>query len=131
MRFKQVRDREGKRYLLHSAGTRSLRVPAHLQGQLDLGGDGGRDDLGLGVLGDVADGGGQLSRAAGDRVEARYLDAALDLAAVEVRHEAAGGAQQGRLAAGRAPRQHGELPRRQRQRDVAESASDIHPIQVW
>ena len=51
------------------------RVPAHLQRQLDLGRHRGRDDLGLGVLGDVADDRGQLAGAGLDRVEAGDVDA--------------------------------------------------------
>ena len=51
-------------------------VAAHLQRQLDLGGDRRRDDLGLGVLGDVADRGCQLARAGRDRVDAGDLDPA-------------------------------------------------------
>ena len=85
------------------------RVAAHLQRQLDLRRDRGRDDLGLGVLGDVADRGGQLAGAARYRVDAGDLDAALDLAAVEVRDEAAGGSEEGRLAAGGAAGQEDEL----------------------
>ncbi len=108
----EVRDGEGEGHLLDRAGAGGGRVAAHLQGQLDLGGDRGRDDLGLGVLGDVADDARQLARARLDRVEAGDLDGPVDLAAVEVRDEAAGGAQQGRLAAGRAPGEHDELPRR-------------------
>ena len=42
---------------------------------------------------------GQLARAGLDRVEAGDVDGAVDLAAVEVRDQAAGGFQQGRLAA--------------------------------
>ena len=108
----QVRDRQRQGDLLDRAGAGGGRVAAHLQRQLDLGRDRGRDDLGLGVLGDVADGGGELARAGGDRVDAGDRDLALDLAAVEVRDEAAGGAQQRRLAAGRAAGEQHELTRR-------------------
>ena len=88
------------------------RVAAQLQRQRDLGADGGRDDLGLGVLGDVADAAGELARAGVARVEAGDLDPPGDLAAVEVRHEAAGGAQQRRLARARAAGEDDELARR-------------------
>ena len=95
-------------------------VAAHLQRQADLGGDRGRDDLGLGVLGDVADDGGQPAGAGGERVDPGDLDPALDLAAVEVGHEAAGGAQQGRLAAGRAAGEEDELAGADLERDLAQ-----------
>ena len=83
--LEQVRDREGQGDLLDRAGAGGGRVAAHLQRQPDLGRDRGRDDLGLGVLGEVADDRGQLAGAGGDRVDAGDLDPALDLAAVEVR----------------------------------------------
>ena len=70
VRLEQVRDRQGEGDLLDGAGAGGGGVAAHLQRQLDLGRDRGRDDLGLGVLGDVADGGGQLARAGGERVDA-------------------------------------------------------------
>ena len=65
----QVRDRQRQRHLLDRPGAVAGGVAAHLQRQLDLGGDGGRDDLRLGVLGDVADRRGELPRPGVDRVE--------------------------------------------------------------
>ena len=127
----EVRDGERQRHLLDGAGAGGRRVAAHLQRQGDLGGDGGRDDLRLRVLGDVADDRGELAGAGGDRIDARDLDAALDLAAVEVRHQPAGGAQQGRLARRRAPRQHSELARRKGQRDVAQDEVYVLPPYRW
>ena len=85
VRVEQVRDGEGEGDLLDRAGAGRGWVAAHLQRQADLGRDRGRDDLGLGVLGDVADGRGQLAGAGGDRVDAGRRDPTLDLAAVEVR----------------------------------------------
>src|SRR5262249_14633927 len=78
------------------------------QRQLDLGGDRGRDDLGLWVLREVADRGGKLSGAGGDRVHAGDLDPARDLTAVEVRDEPTGGAEEGGRATGGAARGEGE-----------------------
>ena len=110
VRGEQVRDRQRQRDLLDGAGAGGRRLAAQLERQLDLGGDGGRDDLGLRVLGDVADG-GQLGRPVLAGVEAGDLDLPLDLAAVEVRDEAAGGAQQRRLAGARAAGEDDELAR--------------------
>ena len=59
--LEQVRDRQRQRHLLDRAGAVGGGVAAHLQRQLDLGRDRGRDDLGLGILGDVADRGGELA----------------------------------------------------------------------
>ncbi len=118
--FEQVRDRQGEGHLLDRPGAVAGGVAAHLQRQLDLGGDGGRDDLGLGVLGDVADEGRQLRRTGLDRVEAGDVDRAGDLAAVEVRDEPAGRFQEGRLARGRAPGEQRELARSDLQRDAGE-----------
>src|SRR5207342_676124 len=114
----QVRYGEGEGDLLDRAGAGAGPVAAHLQRQLDLGGDGGGDDLRLGVLGEVTDGAGQLARPGGEGVDAGDLDPALDLAAVEVRDEAAGGAQQGRLAASRATGEEDEFAGGELERDV-------------
>jgi hypothetical protein len=84
--------------------------------------------LGLRILGDVADRGGQLARAGGDRVDAGDVDAALDLAAVEVGDEATGGAEQGRLAAGRAAGQQSKFASRQREGDIAQRETHIGPL---
>ena len=116
----QVGDREGQGDLLDRSGARRGGRSAHLQRQADLGRDRGRDDLGLGVLGDVADHGGQPAGSGGERVDAGDLDGALDLTAVEVGHEPAGGAQQRRLAAGRAAGEQDELAGADLERDVAQ-----------
>ncbi len=105
----EVWDRQGQGDLLDGAGAGGGVVSPHLQRQLDLGGDGGRDDLGLGILGDVADDRRQLSRPRLDRVEVGDGDGAFDLTAVEVRDEAAGGFEQGRLAGGGAAGEEDEL----------------------
>ena len=97
----QVRDRQRERDLLDRARARGRRLAAHLQRQLDLRRDRGRDDLGLGVLGDEPTAPPSSAGPVLAGVEAGDLDRARDLAAVEVRDEAAGGAQQGRLAATR------------------------------
>jgi hypothetical protein len=109
----QVRNGEGEGDLLDRTGAGGRGVAAHLQRQLDLSRDGGRDDLGLGVLSDVADHSRELSRAGSYRVDAGHLDPPPELAAVEMRDEAAGGAEEGRLAGGGAAGEEGELARRQ------------------
>ena len=86
-------------------------LAAQLERQLELGADRGRDDLRLGLLGDEADRAGELGRAVLADVEARDLELARDLAAVEVRDQPAAGAQQRRLARARAAGEHDELAR--------------------
>jgi len=107
--IEQVGDGEGQGDLLDRSSAGSRWVAAHLQRELYLRGNCRGDDLGLGILGDVADHGGQLPRSSGDRVGTHHLDPALDLAAVEVRDEAAGGTKEGRLARGGAAGEEGEL----------------------
>jgi len=105
----QVWNGQSQGDLLDRPGARGRWISPHLKRQLDLGRNGGRDDLGLGVLGDVADDRGQLSRSGGDRVDSGHLDPAVDLSTVEVRDEAAGSAEQRRLARGGAAGEEGEL----------------------
>ncbi len=117
----EVGDGEGEGDLLDGAGARGRGVAAHLQRQLDLRRNGGRDDLGLGVLGHVADRGRQLTWSGGDRVEPGDVDLAGDLPAVEVRDEAAGSAQEGRLARGGATGEDGELAGVEVEGDIEQS----------
>ena len=72
----------------------------------------GRDHLGLGVLGDQADARRRAPPGRLADVEAGHRDRAPTLASVEVRHEAAAGPQQRRLARPRATREDHELPLR-------------------
>ena len=95
-------------------------APRSSSGSAISAGDRGRDHLGLGVLSDVADVGGELAGAGGEGVDAGHLDPAVDLAAVEVRDQAAGGAQQGRLAAGGAAGEEDQLSGADLERDVAQ-----------
>jgi hypothetical protein len=113
-----VRDRERQRDLLDPAGEGGRRIAAHLERQPDLGRDRGRDDLALGVLGDVADDRGQLARPWCERIDAGDLDATRDLPAVEMRDQAAARPQQGRLAAGGAAGEQDQLAGSKFERDV-------------
>jgi hypothetical protein len=114
-----VRDGESESYLLDGSCARSRRISPHLERELNLRCHSRGYDLGLRVLSYVADYGCQLTGAGGDRVDAGCLDPALDLAPVEVRDQAAGGAEEGRLAAGGAAGEEGELAGGQVERDVA------------
>src|SRR5262249_5855677 len=68
-------------------------------------------------------GGRELARPGRDRVEAADLDPAGDLAAVEVRDETAGRAQESRLAAARAAGEDDELAGADPQRDGGEGGA--------
>ena len=99
--------------------TAAAPCPRLSSAQRQLGAHGAHDQLGLGVLehhaGDAPSPPGR-ARACPDlrRTPARRTPA------VEVRHEAAGGAQQRRLARGREPGEQAELTRRDRQLDIAQ-----------
>src|SRR5258705_2992461 len=80
-----MRDRQSECHLLDRPSPGAWIVASHLQRQLDLRRDGGRDDLGLGVLGDVANSSRKLSRAGGESVDAGHLQPTVDLATVEDR----------------------------------------------
>ena len=121
--LEQVRDCQRQRHLLDRPGAIRRRIAAQLERQLQLGRDRGRDDLRLRILGDIADRGGELAGTGAERIEAGDRHRALDLAAVEVGHEAAGRFQQRRLARGRAPGEQGELARRDRYRNLAQRRS--------
>ena len=82
--------------------------------------NGAQHDLRLGVLEEAARHRGHGARAVLARVEAAGGDAAAERPAVEMRHEPAGGAQQGRLAAGRGPGHDDELAGLDDEVDVAQ-----------
>src|SRR5262249_24903912 len=119
----KIRNRERQGDLLDRPGPRRRRLAAELEWQLDLRPDRSRDDLGLGVLGDVTERGREHARPGLDRVEAADLDPPGDCAAMEMRDEAAGRSQERRLAAPRASGEDDELTGADSQRDVLESAT--------
>src|SRR5262249_18301740 len=86
----------------------------------DLGANGAHDDLRLGLLEERAADGGELAGAVRARVEPADEHAAARLAAVEVRHEPARGADQRRLARRGQARPHDEPAGLDVQRDVAQ-----------
>ncbi len=91
-----------------------------LEPERDLGGDAPEDDLVLRILEDRRDRSGELGRPRAARVAAGDLDAALEAAAVEPRHEPGERAHERRLAgAGRAEQQH-DLAALDLERDVAQ-----------
>ena len=107
----QVGDAERERGLLDAARDRRGRQPAVLQAEGELRAHGPHDDLRLGVLQQRARDDRQVARPVLARVEAADDDAPGDLAAVEVRHEAAGRAHERRLPGRRQAGEHDELAR--------------------
>ena len=111
---------ERERGLLDASSHRGRRLAAVLERKGDLGAHGPHHDLGLGVLQQRPDARGQLAGAVLASVHPGHLDASADLAAVNVRHQSAGGAQQRRLARARRPGQQHELSGLDLERDVAQ-----------
>ena len=113
-------DAERERHLLDAARDGSRRAPEVLDGERQLGAHGAHHDLRLGVLQQRAGDDADRRRGVLARVEAGDGHVAREAAAVEMRHEAGGGAQQRRLARAGEPGEHAELARRERQADVAQ-----------
>ena len=107
----QAGDAERERRLLHPARDRRRAPAAVLERERELGAHRAHHDLRLGVLEQRPGDRGQLGRAVLARVEPAGHEPPGELAAVEVRHEPGGGAQQRRLARARAAREHDELAR--------------------
>ena len=116
----QPGDPERERRLLHPARDRGRREPAVLERERELRAHRAHQHLRLGVLQQRARDRGQLARAVLARVEPGAAQPAGEHAAVEVRHQPAGGAQQRRLARARAAGDDDELARLDGQRDVAQ-----------
>ena len=114
----QPGDAERERGLLDPARDRRRAPAAVLERERQLGAHGAHHHLRLGVLEQRAGDGGQLGRAVVARVEPAGEQPARELAAVEVRDEPGGGAQQRRLARPRPAGEHDELARLDAQRDV-------------
>ena len=121
----QMRHAEGQRGLLHRSRHGGRRLAAMLERQLQLGAHAAHHHLALGFLEDRAAHRGQLARPVLAHVEPGHLELPARLAAVEVRHEPAERPQQRRLAGARHPGQHGEGPRLELERDVAERGTAV------
>ncbi len=117
----QVTDPEGQRGLLHpardAAGAAGAQV---LERQRELGADRVHDDLRLGILQQRAGHGADRGRGVIACVQSADDHVARKAAAVEVRDETGGGAQQRRLARPRQPHDDAELTGRHRQADIAQ-----------
>ena len=116
----QPGDAERERRLLDPARDGRRAPAAVLERERQLRAHRAHHDLRLGVLEQRAGDGGQLGRAVVARVEAAGQQPPGELAAVEVRHEARGGAQQRRLARPRPAGEHDELARLDAQGHVGE-----------
>jgi hypothetical protein len=108
--LEQGADPEGERDLLDPPGHRGGPQAAVLEREGELRADRAEDGLGLGILQQGAGHRGELRGTVLARVQAADDDAAAELPAVEVRHQAAERAQQRALAAGRRAGHHDELP---------------------
>ena len=117
------RDPERQRGLLHPARDRGRRQPLVLEREGQLGAHRAHHDLGLGVLEQRPGHGGERRRVVRARVEPADLEPAGELAAMEVRHEPAGRAQQRRLARAARAGQDDELAGRDVEVDVAQRGS--------
>ena len=107
--IEEVLDPQREACLLDGSGTRGSRFSGDLKRQLELSANGRRDDLGLGILRDQADGALELGRAVVAKVMPADRRRPRRLASVEVRNEPACCSQQRRLARGRASRKDDEL----------------------
>jgi hypothetical protein len=107
----QLRDPERERRLLDGPRHRRRRLPLVLERERELGANRAHHDLRLGVLEQRADGDRERSRRVLARVHAGDRRAAGEHAAVEVRHEPVGGAQQRRLARARPAGEDHQLAR--------------------
>ena len=107
-----------------AAGDRRRGLPAVLEPERELGPDGAHHDLRLGVLEQRADGGASSPGPWSRRVESGDRRPAGERAAVEVRDEAARGAQQRRLARSRRAGDDDELARARPRRLTSSSAGD-------
>ena len=94
----QAVDAERERHLLDAARDRRGAVAAALERERELGAHRAHHELRLGILEQHAGERAEPRGAVLARVEARERDAPGEAPAVEVRHQAAGGAQQRRLA---------------------------------
>ena len=112
----QPGDAERQRGLLDPARDRRLAPAAVLQRERELRAHRAHHDLRLGVLEQRAGDRGELGRPVLARVQPARHQPPGELAAVEVRHEPGGGAQQRRLAGPRAARDDDELARLDAQR---------------
>ena len=104
-------DPQRERHLLHAARHGGPALAAVLQREGELMANGAEHDLRLGVLEEAARHRRDRRRPVLAGIEAADHRAAAEDAAVEVRHEAARGAQQRGLAAGRQPGENHELAR--------------------
>ncbi len=118
--LQQRRDAERQRGLLDAARHRRAAPAAVLERERQLGADGAHDHLGLGILEQRAGDRGERGRAVLARVQPAAGELARERAAVEVRHEPGGRAQERRLARAGGAGQHDELARLDRQRHVAQ-----------
>jgi len=89
-----MRDPERERRLLHPARYGRRRLSAVLQRKGQLGANRTHDDLGLGILEQRADDAGQLADAVLPGIHPGDHHAPSERAAMKVRHEPAGRAQQ-------------------------------------
>ena len=113
-------DPQRERGLLHPARDRGGRDAAVLEREGQLGADRPHDDLGLGILEQRAGDRGDRRRVVRARVQPADLEPAGELAAMEVRDEPAGGAQQRRLARAARSGQDDELAGGDVEVDVAQ-----------
>ena len=103
--------------------TAAAELPAALLRERELGAHGAHHELGLGVLEERAGDRSELRGPVLAGVQAGERDAPGEAPAVEVRDEAAGGAQQRRLAVPGAPGEQAELTGLQLEGDVVEGGA--------
>ena len=113
-------DAERERDLLDAARDRGGAVAAALERERELGAHRAHHQLRLGVLEEHAGERAEARRPVLAGVEAGERDATGEMPAVEVRHEAAGGPQQRRLAVAGEAREQAELARLDLDADVLE-----------
>ena len=118
--LEQRLDAERERDLLDPAGRRDGAVPAILERERQLRADRAHHDLGLGILEQRADLAGERRRAVLAQIHAADLGAAVEVPAVEVRHEAGRDAEQRRLARRGAAGEHDELALGDLERQLAQ-----------
>ena len=116
----QLADAQGQRGLLHASRDRGRSEAAVLERKGQLGPHRPQDDLRLGILKEAAGDHGDVAGAAVAHRQPAHDDLTLHHPAVQVGHQAARGAQQGRLARRRAPGEHDELARADGERDVGQ-----------
>ena len=116
----QGRDPEGQGRLLDAARDGRGRLTAVLQGKGELGAHRAHDHLGLGILEQRPHARRQLAGPVLAHVHAGHRGVTADLAAVHVRHQAAGHPQQRRLPRSRRPGQQHQLPGLHLERHVAQ-----------